>query len=481
MRIIIFTLFFLVALLTGLAFFNTSQLIHDNAIEIWNLYDDNNTSVIGIFTLLGTILTAFVFFVTAKATKNASDSVSLARDSLSLSEVNNKKDEFLRRFSMLLEQHNNHLDIVKKYLDENNNFTAEVMGLADHLQAFNKLRGHTVISPYMRILYHLLKHICVEFYIDENLDPKLKERKKFSSLVRSLIRNDVLSLIAVNSSYVIENGEYNQYKDYQILLKKFDFFQHVNFFATIENTLDDIEILKIEYDSILFSITNRYTNYHDNYLKLVTNKEKLGTDEIENTTLDRSLNIKVNICIITAIIFNNKTNRLANSLFTDLVSSLDITLTSHDENFLDEHNKKNLVDKFIDCRIGTMPNPSIVFITERDKWEELKKSEEKFNEVKLNSVILTKVKINILYYAYATNIKILNGDEFIFKDNCDSFFIPYVNIEHYFKENIHNAKITHSIKNGSYKKYRHFIINKYNEKLNSILSQSISLDDEKIS
>lgn len=478
MRIIIFTLFFLVALLTGLFFFNTSQLIHDNAIEIWNLYDDNNTSVIGIFTLFGTILTAFVFFVTAKATKNASDSVSLARDSLSLSEVNNKKDEFLRRFSMLLEQHNNHLDIVKKYLDENNNFTAGVMGLSDHLQAFNKLRGHTVISPYMRILYHLLKHICVEFYIDENLDPKLKERKKFSSLVRSLIRNDVLSLIAVNSSYIIENGEYNQYKDYQILLKKFDFFQHVNFFASINAAYDDIIILENEYTSMVEDIIKRYSNYYDNtyYFKLNKKNPSLGIDRARYAGLDIDVNLDIKVCIVVSIIFNNKTNELAKLSYVNLMCSLNDKLAACDHEFLNKNKIKKLFNYLLNCRIGIMPNRSTIILKNKEKWNILKNNIDEYTKMKSSSISLKKHDIYILYYEYATNKRTIENNEFIFKDDCDDFFLSCEDITKHLSGIKLLAEITHSIKNGNYIEYRKYIVDKYNGKLKSILSQSISLN-----
>lgn len=479
MKIVIFSLFLLVGLLVCLVLFNSSQLIHDNAIEVWNLYDGNNTSVIGIFTLFGTILTAFVFFVTAKATKNASDSVRLARESLSLSETNNKKDEFLKRFSMLLEQHNNHLEIVKEYLDKKTAFTPLIMKSTEHYKTFNELRGHEVISPYMRVLYHLLKHIDLEFYIDEKSDLEFKERRKFSSLVRSLIRNDVLSLIAVNSSYIFENGEYNQYKDYQVLLKKFDFFQHVNFFSTIaHNDNDDINALELEYTTMHDEIIQEYTRYNENFRILNSNKKTLGADCIENTTIDTNIDMKIRICVITAIIFNNKTNKLAKKLYINLMSSLNKDLASCDDEFIEKNKKSIFVNKFLDCRIGAMPHISNLLLFEKDKWKYLQRSVEKFNSMKLNSVILTKAKINLLYYSHATSIKILENNNFIFKDNNDDFFISHDDFISQLNTSIYYAKIIYSIKNGIYNKYKSFIIDKYNKKLNSILSQSILLNDE---
>lgn len=152
---------------------------------------------------------------------------------------------------MLLDQHNAQLEIVKAFLDGEkspNNASSDERGKAllmalsqpiRHIDAFNMLRGHSVISPYMRVLYHLLKYIEEDFYID---NATIRQKKKYTSVIRSLIRNDVLFLVAVNASYIIENGVKNQYASYQRYLHDFDFFEHAIFFSPQDASTEKNEI-----------------------------------------------------------------------------------------------------------------------------------------------------------------------------------------------------------------------------------------------
>lgn len=209
----------------------------------WPLYATNPDPVVGIFTGAVAILTLLVFLLTIRAANAAKSSTRLAQQALEQARKDSLRDDFNRQFTLLLEQHNNYLSIVRDYLDSEKGkaLLNKINTATNHLNSFNELRGHPVISPYMRVLYHLLKHIHLDFYKENAL---LKEKKKYSSLVRSLIRNDVLFLIAVNASYTFENGKRNQYALYQHMLKQFDFFEHALFF-TISSEKPEQSILAI--------------------------------------------------------------------------------------------------------------------------------------------------------------------------------------------------------------------------------------------
>lgn len=263
--------------------------------DLWGEYSNSPDAIVGIFTSIGAIFTVLVFLFTARAANAAKNSAKVAVESLLITQMNNQRDDFTRQFTLLLEQHNIHLEIVKNYLDENESgksLLTELTKSSDHLHCFNRLRGHPLISPYMRVLYHLIRHIDRDFF---NQNASLKERKKFSSLVRSLIRNDVLFLIAVNTSYVIENGIENDYAEYHLLLKKYSFFEHALFF-------------NIQYDN---SVNSRVI-IHNIYLGIKTELLSRCRDIIDESEMDGAVGCywknKPTIPFIVAYIFDNPMN-----------------------------------------------------------------------------------------------------------------------------------------------------------------------------
>ncbi|WP_315312906.1 putative phage abortive infection protein [Pantoea vagans] len=137
---------------------------------------------------------------------------------------------FQQKFNLVLEQHNNSLDRVIDWLKSNSYsdrvITTELL--------VGGIRGHEQLSPYMRILYHTLKSIKEELPLDNIYESKerIKHQKRYSSLVRSFIPNDVLFLIACNAS-IVDNKIFNihgseSYSYFHEMLKDFDFFEHLN-------------------------------------------------------------------------------------------------------------------------------------------------------------------------------------------------------------------------------------------------------------
>jgi antirestriction protein len=185
--------------------------------------------------VIGTIATSLAFFAALwsafearKSAKAAFLAVKTAEASLEEARKNFRKEAFNQRFSLLLEQHNVYLEKINKFVGSDKGWALveEIFKSKKHRVAFELLRGHFICSPYMRVLYHLLKFINDDYYGNKD---DVKGRKKYSSLVRSLISNDVLFLIAVNSSFIKEGEVFNQYNNYQKYLQRFDFFEHADF------------------------------------------------------------------------------------------------------------------------------------------------------------------------------------------------------------------------------------------------------------
>lgn len=168
--------------------------------------------------------------VAAKALINTSQS---AKESQEM----NARQGFEQRYTLLLTQHNTLHDALCEHLKlepkVKNLFGAEIelSKYNDEIGGMDKyfyfLTGHPVISPYMRVLYHLLKHIDSDPYIAKKSDA---EKKRYSSPLRSYIKNDVLFLIAVNALNVNDlRLKQTGYPEYQKLLHRFDFFEHAVF------------------------------------------------------------------------------------------------------------------------------------------------------------------------------------------------------------------------------------------------------------
>lgn len=153
------------------------------------------------------------------------------------SQNTNARQGFEQRYTLLLTQHNTLHDAVCKHLESDRNYQnthgvsiplRELNNQVDGLTGyFNFLTGHPIISPYMRILYHLLKHIDQDPYIK---DKSAEEKRMYSSPLRSYIRNDVLFLIAVNALNVKSERMMDAgYQNYQKMLHRFNFFEHAIF------------------------------------------------------------------------------------------------------------------------------------------------------------------------------------------------------------------------------------------------------------
>lgn len=203
-----------------------------------------------LFMIPGLNVTEFSAFATAgaaiaaawnayearKSRDAATRAAEIAEKTLLESQSSAKYSRFQQQFTLLLEQHNQHHAALTKFLDEpeGQELKGKILGKCPITESTSSIYGNDRCSPYMRVLYHLLKHIDAGYY-GENDD--LRGKKNYSSLVRSLIRNDVLMMIAVNGCYMDENkmGLHPDFIYYHSLLDKFTFFEHTDFNHFVKN------------------------------------------------------------------------------------------------------------------------------------------------------------------------------------------------------------------------------------------------------
>lgn len=171
------------------------------------------------------------------AVKAMIKSSQFSRKTLLENQKANARQTFEQRYTLLLTQHNALHAALCTYLD-NEPEIKNAHGVSYKLSDYNNsiggleryfyfLTGHAVISPYMRILFHLLKHINSDPYMTGKTD---SEKRLYSSPLRSCIRNDVSFLIAVNALNVhSDKVKAAGYPEYQKLLHKFNFFEHTVF------------------------------------------------------------------------------------------------------------------------------------------------------------------------------------------------------------------------------------------------------------
>lgn len=240
--------------------------------DIWINYSSKPEPWVGIFT-------ACVLGVTAYASYKAGESAKIAGEMLELSRQNGRKDDFIKQFTLLIEQHNKSHEIMMEILDsykigdnKNVNWNMTIK------EASDKLYLNHQFSPYMRMLFRVLKYCDENFYIPGDNDEITKEKKKYTSIVRSMIRNDVLYFVAINS--MNENDIFNEYRN---KLEKFNFFEHL----IIDNISELIEFniynYNVEYIEGRVSAHSKKYNLK-NYINVIIYKRLLHlfNNEIKN-------------------------------------------------------------------------------------------------------------------------------------------------------------------------------------------------------
>lgn len=395
---------------------------------LWHWFQSNITLISGLATALAFFATAWAAHEGRKSARAAFRAVKTSEDALEETRKNYLRDAFNQRFSLLLEQHNTYLEKVNNYVLTESGwlFIKEKFYSTNHFEAFNAMSGHVILSPYMRILYHTLRFVDQDYFGEKN---DIKGKKKYTSLIRSLISNDVLFLVAVNSSYVSNEGNKNQYYKYQYLLQRFDFFEHANFIninhqnETSKNFALTTPILNIEGD-----IENTFYNY------------------ISDANYDAISNFKINMYIpaIVAYIYKNPLQGTMRTWLDKAPSFLFHT-------FIEKTDKKKyedifnmyLFEKFSNCYIDkAIYNTNIPYSAEskRKLDKEILKSiiravrAGRLQSNSLNSIKFVKLKNNSSHVSTCYNFETLYYDiiyynKYIDRKNYISFGKRYLPVK----------------------------------------------------
>lgn len=214
---------------------------------IWFLIPDNEMKFNDKITASIALIALIIAWNSALSSKISGD---VAQKTFEENQRSAKFNNFEQRYNSLLTLHNDLHKSVGIFLD-----TPDKMDANGHIatyggksyfqnirkmktleEAHNTLMGHSVISPYMRVLYHLLKHI---FTYSANPDIF----KKYTSPLRSLIRNDVLYLVALNTAVIYKDGSLddNGYQEFQEYVQKSDFFEHTIFTADEYKNFNEVK------------------------------------------------------------------------------------------------------------------------------------------------------------------------------------------------------------------------------------------------
>lgn len=297
--------------------------------EFWSALRNgtNHTSDISmlIVTTIGVLFSTLAAFFTARAAVATRNSTKVSEAALLHTQNTSRRDEFISQYTILLEQHKEQLNVVKSYLgtEEGIKLLDGLIKGTDHLSAFKKLQGHNIVSPYMRVLYHLLRHINVHYV--ENATTQ--DKKLYSSTVRSLIRNDVLFLVAVNASYVFEDNKENDYGKYQRLLRKFDFFEHALFFIEkdVAPGLDKYAVSRVRHNVLEAMINNHEEKIMFDKRNFKPLNESFRIPFIVSCIFDNPLNLESLKCLNDiGDIFKENADQATESMVSSIRDELDI-------------------------------------------------------------------------------------------------------------------------------------------------------------
>ncbi|EAX9232363.1 hypothetical protein BWA22_22925, partial [Salmonella enterica] len=275
---------------------------------IWFYIPDNEMKFNDKITASIALIALIIAWDSAVSSKSSGD---IAQKTFEENQRSANFNNFEQRYNSLLALHNDLHKSVGIFLDSpdkmdgkggiaasgGKSYFQNIRKMKTLEEAHNTLMGHSVISPYMRVLYHLLKHI---FTYSTNPDIY----KKYTSPLRSLIRNDVLYLVALNTAIIYKDGSLddNGYQEFQEYLQKSDFFEHTIF------TADEYKNFNAVKSEVEFSFDQNFNipirNYIFNYVK---------TLRFQNDVID--LHKDLMLCVI----FKNPFTPLVNS-YIDNVS-----------------------------------------------------------------------------------------------------------------------------------------------------------------
>ncbi|MEG6130893.1 putative phage abortive infection protein [Enterobacter kobei] len=272
-----------------------SLVVSDN--DFYSYLTENWDKAVAFASAVGTVIAAIATWLAARraaegaeiARQSMDETGKAAKDTLQETQLYNRRTSFENRYALLLAQHDQYHKQLCDYIDDERRNSSQGIASASKMKVMDFftgaenskdcnavlsfLTGHEIISRYMRTLYHLLKFVEEDFYLDSNDDIPTKKRG-YTSPVRSIIRNDVLFMIALNALNVRTSiSKSSGYPRYQNLLHFFNFFEHAIFI----NPLDPNSIfVNTDWEGLIHSHLAQKLEY-----------KYFGKNEIEITKLPK--------------------------------------------------------------------------------------------------------------------------------------------------------------------------------------------------
>ena len=203
-------------------------------------------SSLSLFALLITI------YIQSKELEDTRQEIKASRiaqedqsESLKLQNEATKLQMFENTFFQLLNQHNEYLDLVVKeninidyfeYIPFSGNLSGRKKnGLKLKEKILLEFRGinqtKRTLKNYFMTLFQILK------YIDEYRERNDIDAKFYTNIIRALIDDEILRLLAINC---VAYPDFTEYKEY---IEKYAFFEHIYLNESIEETKTILEIL----------------------------------------------------------------------------------------------------------------------------------------------------------------------------------------------------------------------------------------------
>jgi hypothetical protein len=173
-----------------------------------------------------------------------------------------KKQQFESTFFSILDQHNKILSELSINETHKSLFTTNE-SLSKCYSRFKTIDKDQV-NKYFRVLYQLLKFIFINVpskHIGTSFDedglkkrPVSSEEKLYSNLVRSILSNEIIQLLAINC---FSNSNYKGYHEYKLMLQRYSFLEHMKFEIKYSNGLSGYNYI------IKKSLIDTYNHYGD--------------------------------------------------------------------------------------------------------------------------------------------------------------------------------------------------------------------------
>lgn len=196
---------------------------------------------------------------------------SIAQKAAETTEQASHENLYQQMFNLILEQHNNEMNNIKHWMNdakaaEKSSHSDTILQENNTERAVLAVRGHPVLSPYMRLLHHTLKTIRHDEQRKRTPDNGQPANKKYASLVRSFIPDNLLKLVAINT--LITNNGYQRIKDYQDYQRFNANLRHYAFFEHLSMRNRDINVKKLT--------EKLQTTFRDSLCLLLMNQAKLN-------------------------------------------------------------------------------------------------------------------------------------------------------------------------------------------------------------